>query len=383
MVRLKGSGVIAAIMMSLAAFAQSDDSTPSRLVRAMATQFEPEARVLMEESDTPGLAIAIVFGGEEVYSRAFGVKNVETQEPLNTNNLFHWASVTKPFVATAIVQLVEQGLIDLDAPVVQYLPYFKIDDEASDSITVRQMLTHTSGMPDVTDYEWDNPVYDDGALERYVRTLETRRLIFPPGRNYRYSNIAFEVLGDIIAKVSGVSFEAYVDNHIFQPLGMDQTTLLVAETQARQRTSPHTHSGDETVVRKHWPYNRIHAPSSTLISNVHDAARWAAANLNHGILGEVRILREESYTLLWEPSADAPTKRIGLSWFLGKQEGQRKVFHSGGDRGFKSDVTLFPDLGLGIVSVTNSDKSPRKEFTNLAIRAALSAVTQEGSSVRE
>jgi len=373
MVQSSVSGILAVVIMGVAAIAEADDTTRSRVVHAMEAQFEPAARALMKESKAPGLAVAVVFNGEEVYSQAFGVKNVETNEPMTTNNLFHWASVTKPFVATAIIQLVEQNLIDLDAPVVLYLPYFEIRDQASNAITIRQMLTHTSGMPDVLNYEWDNPVFDDGALERYVRGLKERRLIFRPGEKFRYSNIAYEVLGDVIAKVSGTSFEAYVDTQIFTPLGMDQSTLLFMETNADDRTSPHTRSDSRTVVREHWPYNRMHAPSSTLITNVHDAAKWAAANLNRGILGENRILQEASYDLMWTPSVDA-TRRVGLSWFLSQQEGYRKVSHSGGDRGFQSDVSLFPELRLGIVLVTNSDKAPRNQFSQLAFDAALSAV---------
>jgi CubicO group peptidase (beta-lactamase class C family) len=371
--------MIAAMIVCATALAETGDNARSDLTRALETQFEPAAQALMEESGTPGLAIAIVIGGEEIYSKAFGVKNVETNEPLDTSDLFHWASVTKPFVATAIVQLVEKGLVDLDAPVVQYVPYFEIDDEASGQITVRQMLTHTSGMPDVLDYEWDNPVYDDDALEQYVRGLKSRRLIFRPGEKFRYSNIAYEILGDLIAKVSGMTFEAYVDTHIFQPLGMDQTTLLITETDADQRTSPHTQSNGKTIVRKHWPYNRIHAPSSTLITNVHDAAKWAAANLNRGILGDTRILQEDSYRLLWEPSVDT-TKRVGLSWFRGRKERHDAIYHSGSDRGFQSDVTLIPDLGLGIVVVTNSDNAPRSKFSKLALQASLSAVSEKTSS---
>jgi CubicO group peptidase (beta-lactamase class C family) len=105
------------------------------------------------------------------------------------------ASITKPFVGTAIMQLVERGIVDLDAPVVQYLRYFQLADDRYNQITVRQMVTHASGMPDVEDYEWDKPQYDDGALERYVRSLTNQKLLFAPGERVQYSNMAYEVLG--------------------------------------------------------------------------------------------------------------------------------------------------------------------------------------------
>jgi CubicO group peptidase (beta-lactamase class C family) len=111
-------------------------------------------------------------------------------------------SISKPFVATAIMQLVEKGKIDLDAPVVTYLPYFKLDSEQYKVITIQHMLSHVSGMPDVMDYEWDKPQYDAGALERYVRSLAEEKTRRKPGENFAYSNMAFECLGNVIAKVS-------------------------------------------------------------------------------------------------------------------------------------------------------------------------------------
>jgi CubicO group peptidase (beta-lactamase class C family) len=137
------------------------------------------------------------------------------------------ASITKPFVGTAIMQLVERGVVDLDAPVVKYLPYFRLADDRCNSITVRQMVTHTSGMPDVDDYEWDKPQYDEGALGRYVRSLTNQKLLFVPGERVQYSNMAFEILGDLVAKASGESFDDYVHRHILAPLKMTDSTLLL------------------------------------------------------------------------------------------------------------------------------------------------------------
>ena len=131
------------------------------------------------------------------------------------------------------------------------------------------MLSHLSGMPDVEDYEWDKPQYDDGALERYVRSLSNQSLIAAPGAGFRYSNMAYEVLGDLIAKVSGMSFEDYVRRHILEPLGMKSSTLLVKQANSSLLTSPHVMDNSyQTVVSKVFPYNRMHSPSSTVYSNV-------------------------------------------------------------------------------------------------------------------
>ena len=152
----------------------------------------PFIQNVIRSHDLPGLAVGIVADNEVVYARGFGVKSIETQEPISMTTVFHMASISKPFVATAMMQLVEQNQIQLDAPVVAYIPYFKLDDDRYRDITVQQMLSHVSGMPDVMDYEWDTPQYDEGALERYVRSLSSKKLIYEPGEKYAYSNMAFE-----------------------------------------------------------------------------------------------------------------------------------------------------------------------------------------------
>jgi CubicO group peptidase (beta-lactamase class C family) len=145
----------------------------------------------LREKKIPGVAVGIVEDGRLVYARGFGVMKVgDTSKPVTAETLFHMASVTKPFVATAVMQLVEQDKVDLNAPVTKYLPYFRLKDPRFRFITVRQLLTHTSGMPDVEDYLWDKPEYDDGSLERYVRSLTDKDLRWQPGSQFAYSNMA-------------------------------------------------------------------------------------------------------------------------------------------------------------------------------------------------
>jgi CubicO group peptidase (beta-lactamase class C family) len=189
----------------------------------------PFIEEVMEAYDLPGFAIGVVKHDEIVYARGFGYKNIDTKEPVTTATLFHMASISKPFVATAIMKLVEQGKIDLEAPVTTFLPYFKLDDEHYTDITIQQMLSHVSGMPDVEDYQWGNPQYDEGALERYVRSLTDKKMLFDPGKRYAYSNMAFECLGDVIAKISGMSFADYEKKYILDPSGMKESTFLKPE----------------------------------------------------------------------------------------------------------------------------------------------------------
>jgi CubicO group peptidase (beta-lactamase class C family) len=278
---------------------------------------------------------------------------VGADEHLAPGHVFHFASVSKPFVATAIMQLVERQDMGLDDRVAEILPYFRLADDDYRKITIRQMLDHTSGMPDVEDYEWHNPQFDEGAAERYVRSMACRSLLSAPGSNRQYSNLAFDTLGGVIAKVSGVSFEEYIQSNILQPLGMEDSTFMYPEVAETLRTTGHV--GDPARVSEVYPYNRRHAPSSTLNASVAEMTHWMIANLNRGTLNGHRILREESYGFLWTPSTPIPGEEgsVGLSWFLGEHAGTRIVAHGGGDTGFRSHILLAPDLSLGIVLASN------------------------------
>jgi CubicO group peptidase (beta-lactamase class C family) len=295
-------------------------------------------------------------------------------KPVTPTTLFHMASVTKPFVATAIMQLAEQGKVDLDAPVTRYLPYFRLNDPRYRSITVRQMLTHTSGMPDVEDYEWNKPQYDDAALERYVRSLESQKLLWAPGTRFAYSNMAFEVLGDVVAKASGMTFEDYVAAHILKPLRMDSSSLLLKTADPAMLATGYTKSkrGDNggLVPVAAYPYNRIHSPSSNLLSNVVDMSRWAMANLDRGELDGNRVLQSSAYDILWKPAAEVefchppgytecrkPGNNVGISWFLEEKNGHLIVSHGGGDDGFITVFWLIPDRKFAFVMMTNSDSA--------------------------
>ncbi len=339
---------------------------------------QPWIEQLLQRERRPGLAIAVVEGNRVVYAHGFGVKRLGKDDPITTRSLFHMASITKTFVATSLMQLVEKGSVDLDAPVVRYLPYFRLADERYRTITVRQMVTHSSGMPDVDDYEWDKPQYDDGSLERYVRGLSDRTLLFAPGEKFRYSNMAFEILGDVIAKVSGQSFDDYVQDHILTPLRMTDSTLLVRRADAQLLTWGHELDANGPFASKVFPYNRMHSPSSNLHSNALDMARWAIANMNHGEL-DGRILQTSTHELMWRRARDlggpapAPTSRspVGISWFLGEYRGTVMVGHSGGDTGYATDLAMLPEKKIAVVWMMNSDWRGSRGLTPAALDVAL------------
>ncbi len=319
--------------------------------------------------DLPGLAVGIR-EKEFVYRNTAGFKDIVNREPLLAEDVFHMASVTKLFVGTSILQLCEQGQILLDGRFTAYIPWFQMNDERYRDITIRQLLNHTSGMPDVKDYQWDKPEMDESALERYVRSSEVKdaRLLWSPGEGrFAYSNIGYEILGVIIAAVSGMSFEDYVKRNIFEPLEMNDSTLLTfergiydAKGKDKSLCTPHEKDKDKKIVRvPHFPYNRAHGPSSTLTSNLYDLEKWALAIFNH------KLLKKETQEMAWEKQALVPNngEYICLSWFCREQNGYVFYGHEGTDDGFRISLWICPERELIIIVCSNISGAPVKKIS--------------------
>lgn len=311
---------------------------------------------LTNEDGIPGISIAVTLGKEIIYVKALGVASVDTKEKLEPWHTFHIASVSKPFVATAVMQLVEKGQIGINEPLIKYLPYFRLDDDAYKSITIKQMLNHTSGMPDVDDYEWSKGISDEGAAERFVRSLVEEKLIGVPGKEYHYSNMAYDVMADLIAKVSGMSFEVYIKANILDSLEMNESSFFYPEIEDSLRTSPHI--GSPASVSPIYPYNRMHAPSSTLNSNVLELSHWAIANIYEGTYNGNEILKSTTHEMMTTPTfkMDRDNMSIGLGWRTYFYRGYKIVEHAGAYLGFKSWVTLIPEKKVGLILLCNTEE---------------------------
>lgn len=302
---------------------------PSTNALPAPTQAAPEAKGLdsatvadlenliqetMSASSVPGMAACVVKDGRVVYAKGFGVTKFGTDIPVTPQSMFQVMDAGRTLVAAAVMQLVEQGKVDLDAPVTTYLPYFQMKDERYKKLAVRHLLTGSSGLPVpdqrlIKNWIGKTPAYDDGALERTVRSLSDAQLSYEPGdmSMARYSNFDYEILGDLIAKVSGQTFEAYMQEHILTPLGMTHSTYLPKQADPAGLVSPHMNEGSDVFVSDVVTDGREHGPSLGLWSTTDDMCRWLVANLNRGELDGQRILDAASYDLIWEPL-------VGLGW---------------------------------------------------------------------
>jgi CubicO group peptidase (beta-lactamase class C family) len=311
-----------------------------------------------------------VLDNKLVFASGYGLRELGEQGPITRRSVFHWASVSKPFVATAVMQLVEREQLALDDRLNHLLPYFRMADDRYRHITVRQLLTHTSGMPDVEDYEWDNPQFDDEALKRWALEQSGAELLFAPGTSREYSDLGFELLGLIVQEVSGISFERYIEEEIFQPLEMGDSSFVANEIDQALRTTGHIGTPTRRVADA-YPYNRRHAPSSTLNTNVVDMGRFATAMLNHGVLGDARIIGEDALAMMWSPAwtnPDDPNRQAGLGWNVGRRWGGLQIAsHGGHDDGFRSFLAIAPEEGVAVFVVSNDDNAPVGPFMLVAL----------------
>jgi CubicO group peptidase (beta-lactamase class C family) len=300
----------------------------------------------------PGLAVGVTYGDEIVYAKGFGVQRLGTTTPVTVKSLFHMASVSKPFVAIGILQLVSQGKLELDSPLIAYLPWFTMNDPRYRKVTIKQMLTHTSGFPDVTDYAWDQPQYDDSALVRYIKTdVSSRSLLFDPGKSFAYSNLAYDVLAEVIAHTAGSTFETYMQQHVFDPCSMSATTFLLNGMPPPLVASPHLlDSSCRIAVSGIYPYNRCHAGSSTLHSDIEDMLKWENTMLENGSA----LLPDNYLNMMESPQYTFDTISYeGLGFFIDDIKGKRLISHSGSDLGFASYFGMIPQDHIGIVFMSN------------------------------
>ncbi len=322
----------------------------------------------VERWDIPGLAVGLVRGDEIVFQEAFGVQSTATGAPVIPDSVFCVASVSKCFVATAVMQMAERGELQLDAPVVNYLPYFRLDDDRCLVITARHLLSHTSGLPDISEFEYNellaHPEYDDGAAERFVRGLGNLQLVAKPGERFSYSNIGYNVLGDLLAKICGKPFEAPMRERILLPSGMPNSTFLLANLPPERLAVPHLCS-PEVSPSPIYPYHRADAPASFLHSTITDMCHWAMTTLGRGTYLGNSILSREIYDAMWAPVAEwgppypSIYEDMALGWTLGHFKGARTISHGGMGMGWSDFLLILPEQDSGLVMLCNGESFAR------------------------
>lgn len=331
----------------------------------------------------PGMAVGVVHDGELVYARGFGKADIDTGRDVDTDTVFRIGSISKTFVAIALLQLRDQGLLELDDPCERHLTDWRVESAGPRPITLRDMLTHTSGIGEargVSDLwrpggrlAWDSskrplpdlPSYYEGGFSAEV----------PAGTKWAYANHAFGTLGHVIECVSGQPFAQYMMDNVFTPLGMDSSDFLRSEHVADRLAQGYKPSRLRGL--KEVEYRDIVIPAAgSIFSTVNDMGRYVAAVVGEGANGHGRVLKEDSFAELFEPQWRLDERldfEQGLAFMLGNMGGHRVVHHGGGWHGFISFMIAAPEQDVGVVAFTNHMSYAPYAVANMLLREVLEA----------
>jgi CubicO group peptidase (beta-lactamase class C family) len=301
--------------------------------------------------NVPGASLLVVKDGRAVVRRSYGLADLEAQRAATPQTNYRLASVTKQFTAAAIMQLVEEGQLRYDDPLRRWLPSLPAESW-SDSITIRHLLTHTSGL---VDYEDVMPEHVDKQLldADVLRLLEAQKeMYFEPGSQYRYSNSGYALLALVVERASGQSFASFLRERIFAPLGMSETVAFEdGRSTVAHRAYGYTREGDG------WKRTDQSSTSAVLgdggiYSSIDDLAKWDAA------------LYDTRYEPAFTPATptDDPNLQYGFGWRIGKYEGARMLTHSGETIGFRNVIVRVPERKLTVVVLTNRNAPPPFEL---------------------
>ena len=292
------------------------------------------------DGDVPGAAVIVIRDGEALLVKTYGLSNVADGTAVTPTTNFRLASLTKQFTATAVLMLVAEGKLGLDEPIRRYFPQFPAFTEA---VTIRELLNHTSGIPD---YE---PIYGDRYPEQVTDAgvvdiiAGTDGLYFEPGSEFRYSNSAYAILSELVAKLSGRPFPAFLGERIFRPLGMDRTLAYVAGGPAvPERAMGYTVDDGRVVPSDQSAWSAVLGDGG-VYSSLTDLAKWDRA------LYANDLLPPELWQAAWTPGLD----HYGFGWWIDEYRGQRRLRHYGSTSGFRNAVQRFPDAGLTVIVLSN------------------------------
>jgi CubicO group peptidase (beta-lactamase class C family) len=313
----------------------------------------------MEEWKVPGLAISVIQDGRLVYSKGFGFRDIEQNLPVTPQTLFAIGSCTKAFTAVTMGILVDEGQLEWDKPLKEYLPTFKLKDSfATERMTPRDLVCHRSGLP-----RHDAMWYNSSASRR---ELFDRLQYLEPSKDFRttfqYQNLMFMTAGYLVGQISGTSWERFVRNRIFMPLGMTDSNFSVNDSQKAQDFALPYLEKDDKIIK--IPFRNIDTvgPAGSINSNVTNMANWILLNLNRGKIGDQQVISESSLKEIHSPQMissksyrynESFYSMYGMGWGINAYRGHLRLAHGGGIDGFTAQVVLLPRDNIGMVILTN------------------------------
>jgi CubicO group peptidase (beta-lactamase class C family) len=334
-----------------------------------------------------GVSAGIYHAGEEQYA-FHGVTSVENPLDVNDETLFQFGSTGKTFTSTALLRLVEQGHFDLDTRVRELVPELRLKDESvAERVTVLQLTNHTAGWSgDLLTSTGDG----DDALARFVELLATADQVTPLGETVSYNNASLSLVGRIIEKVTGQTYEQAIKELLFEPLGLTHSFFFPNEIMTRRFAVGHNQHPDGSItVARPWALPRNGNPAGGISANAADQIAWARFHLGDGTAPDgTRVLSEKLLEQMQEPTADmrgsALGDYVGISWLLRDVEGVRLVGHGGTTNGQHSSFLMVPEREFAVVSMTNcgpNGSQLNEELTRWALAEYLGVVDTDPEPV--
>lgn len=346
-----------ALLLAFAAITHAQSAAPPQdqwqpVIAVMRARIEQE----MADKQLPAVAIALVDDQQVVWSEGFGYEDSAHKVPATPDTVFRVGSVSKLFTDIGVMQLVDAGKLNLDAPVTTYLPNFHPANPFGGAITLRELMSHRSGLvrePPVGHY------FDTSApsLTATVDSLNDTTLVYAPGTETKYSNAAVAAVGYVLQTVSGEPYATYLKRAVLAPLGMSHSSF-------EPEPSLLMHLADAQM----WSYDGLtfaapkfqlgEGPAGCMYSTVGDLGRFLSALFANGRSGATQVIAPQALAEMWKPqfASDLPTK-FGLGFLLGSFEGERKIGHGGAIYGFATQVAALPDRKLGVILIATADST--------------------------
>lgn len=335
-------------------------------LRAQLNSAEIDALVnrTLKTFDVPGIAVCVIKDKKVVHARGYGVRSLNTRQPVDENTLFGIASNSKAFTAAALGMLKEEGKLSWDSKVTDFIPGFKMyDPYVTAEFTIRDLLTHRSGLglgagdlmfwPDENNFTKADIIHN----LRYLKPVSSFR------SKYDYDNLLYIVAGEIVARASGMSWEDFIQKRFFDPLGIRTAAPSFSLLKDKSNViDPHFYvDGKLQVIRRDWSENANAAGG--IYASVTDMSKWVLALLNGGKYGEKQLFSPATLRELWSPQTLLPPgspgpyntqfSAYGLGWVLNDIKGHKQVSHTGGLAGIVTQTVIIPDLDLAILVYTN------------------------------
>lgn len=332
------------LLLSVTALAQN----------GVSTKVDEYIRAEMQSQQIPGVALAVIKDGQIVLAKGYGFANVEHQVPVRPETIFQSGSTGKQFTATALMMLAEEGKLSIEDKITKYFPD---GPDGWKNITVRHLLTHTSGM---TDYPPDFDLRRDYTEDELYQRIKAIPLAFQPGEKWSYSNLAYVMLGILIHKVSGKFYGDFLHERVFKPLEMT-TARVISESDIVPNRAAGYRVVNGQVKNQNWVSPSLNTTADgALYLTIYDMAKW------DGALYTEKLLKKSSLEQMWTPVKlnNGKTHPYGFGWSLGEVRGHRIIEHGGAWQGFKAHISRYVDDRMTVILFANQIRANQTKLAH-------------------